>query len=82
MSCSWFEANLEISDANLCNSYLKKRKLSKEIIKKFRLGHSYNSKESLYEFLKNKNYLDKEILKSNLVKIDRNNKIRDYFYKG
>ena len=39
-----------------------------------------NSQSSLYEFLKNKNFKDEDILKSNVVKIDGKNKIK-FFYK-
>ena len=81
ITCSWFEKNLENKASIICNNYLVKRKLSKETIKKFRLGYSNNSDTSLYDYLKNKNFNDKDLLQSNVVKIDKNNKIRDFFYK-
>ena len=81
LTCLWFQENLNNSYAGTCNEYLKKRKLSKETISKFRLGYSSNSNQTLYEFLKNKNFNDDDLLASNIIKIDKNKKIRDYFYR-
>ena len=75
----WFEDNLLKND--ICKSYLNKRKLSTNTIKHFRIGYSYSPNSTLYNFLKDHNFNDEEILKSNVVKIDNNNKIRDFFYK-
>ena len=78
-STSWFEQNLNEHNESL--EYLKKRSISLNTIKTFRIGYSYNSKTTLYNFLKNQNFKDDDILKSNIVKIDNNKKIRDFFYK-
>ncbi len=80
ISTKWFEKNLSIEN-NECNSYLSQRQLSNETIKLFRLGYSYNKQGSLYEYLKSQSFQDEEILKSNLVKKDKNNKFKDFFYK-
>ena len=80
-SCLWFEENLDYDAARLCNDYLVTRKLTKETIKKFRLGYSSNKESSLCNFLKGKNFTEKDLLRSNVVKLDKNNKIRDFFYK-
>ncbi len=79
LTTQWFEKNLENSEQ--CQLYLKKRSISKDTIKQFRIGYSNNSESSLFEYLKDNNYKDDDILKSNLVKIDNKNKIRDFFYK-
>jgi len=81
-SCKWFEDNLEDSFANICNQYLKKRKLSKVTIKKFRLGYSSNSKSNLYEYLKKKKFEDKDLIESNIIMLDKNHNIRDFFYRS
>ena len=81
ISCLWFQQNLNHSAADNCNKYLKERKLTKETIEKFKLGFSYNSDSSLYEYLKNKSFTEDELLKSNIVKLDKNKKFRDYFYR-
>ena len=81
LSCLWFHNNLQKSSAKNCNEYLNKRKLTKETINVFKLGFSFNSDTSLYQYLKSKSFKDEDILTSNVIKIDRNNKIRDYFYK-
>ena len=81
LSCLWFQENLEKFSAENCNLYLQKRKLTNQTIQKFRLGFSYNSETSLYNFLKNKSFKDDEILESSVVKIDKKDKIRDFFYK-
>jgi len=81
ISCLWFQQNLNHSAADICNEYLKKRKLTKETIEKFKLGFSYSLESNLYEYLKNKSFTDEELLSSNVVKLDKNKKIRDYFYR-
>ncbi len=80
ISAKWFEKNLNLEN-NLCLKYLQNRKLSDETIKVFRLGYSFNKNTSLYEYLKSLSYKDDEILKSNVVKLDKNNKLKDFFYK-
>ena len=81
LSCLWFQKNLNDSKADVCIKYLEKRKLTKETVDKFKLGYSFNDKLSLYNYLKNKSFKDEDILESNVVKLDKNNKIKDYFYK-
>ncbi len=78
ISTKWFQDNLYKS--NLCKEYLIKRNLTNETIKYFKLGFSSNPKKTLYEFLKEQDFSDNEILESNVVKLDKNNKIRDFFY--
>jgi DNA primase (bacterial type) len=64
-----------------CKNYLNLRSISTKTIKEFRIGYSYNSKQNLYNHLKSHSFDDKDILKSNLVKIDQNNNYKDFFYK-
>ena len=78
ISTKWFQDNLETSKD--CKKYLNKRNLSDESIKHFKLGFSSSSKQTLYQYLKEQNFEDKELLESNIVKLDKNNKIRDFFY--
>jgi DNA primase len=73
--------NLELQEATSCREYLKKRNLSDKTIKKLKLGFSYNPKTSLLEYLKSKSFDESDIIKSNVVKFDNNNRLRDYFYK-
>ena len=79
LSTSWFQNNLK--DNIQCKEYLKNRFLSSDTIEKFRIGFSYNANSTLYKFLKDHSHNDEDIIKSNLVKIDTNKKIRDFFYK-
>ncbi len=79
ISTNWFQQNLEINKK--CKEYLISRSISQATIEKFRIGYSNSAKSSLYNFLKEQNFDDKDILKSNLVKQDSNQKIRDFFYK-
>ena len=81
VTCKWFQSNLNTNEAEICNQYLKKRKLKSNTIEKFKLGYSYNPNLTLYEYLKSKLYKDEDLLKSNVIKLDKNKKIRDYFYK-
>ena len=80
-SNKWYMQNLELEEGFKCREYLKKRNLSYNTIKKFKLGFSYNSKITLFEYLKSKSFDEKDIIKSNVVKLDKNNKLKDYFYK-
>ena len=79
ISTKWYENNLLNNDKAL--DYLKSRSIFIETAKMFRVGFSYNSKSSLYNYLKTKSYADEDILKSNLVKLDRLNNKKDFFYK-
>ena len=81
LTCGWFQQNLKNSAADFCNTYLKKRHLSNETILLFKLGFSYNHNLTLYDYLKSKSFEDEDLLLSNVVKLDKNKKIRDYFYK-
>ena len=78
ISTKWFQDNLEVNKD--CQRYLNKRNLSDETIKFFKLGFSSSSKQTLYQFLKEQGFEDKELLESNVVKLDKNSKIRDFFY--
>ncbi len=78
LSTKWFQDNLQINKD--CQRYLNKRNLSDETIKYFKLGFSSSPKQTLYQFLKEHDFNDQEILESNVVKLDQNNKIRDFFY--
>ena len=80
LSTNWFQENLNIKN-NDCKKYLDSRLINNETIKSFRLGYSYNSESTLYNYLKSHSFQDEEILKSNLVKLDKNDKLRDFFYK-
>ena len=81
LTSEWYQNNLEVSEAQKCKLYLEGRNLSDETISQFKLGYSYNASSTLYKFLKSKSFNDEDLLKSNVVKLDKNNKIRDYFYK-
>ena len=80
IATKWFEKNLSFENKE-CLNYLHKRSLSDQTIKLFRLGYSYNKKNSLYEYLKSMSFKDDQILKSNLVKKDTNHNFKDFFYK-
>ena len=79
IATNWFKKNLE--ENNYCKEYLKKRSISESTIQAFKIGYSYNSKSTLYNYLSDNNFKEEDIIKSNLIKKDKNNKIRDFFYK-
>ncbi len=62
----YFENNLERNREAL--EYLKKRGITDQIIKKFRLGFAEEGWQGLYLFLKQKKYSDIEMEKAGLVK--------------
>ena len=78
-STNWFQNNLTQNDQ--CKKYLQDRSISNKTIKNFKIGFSYNPKSSLYQFLKEQNFSDEDIIKSNVVKFDNNKRIKDFFYK-
>ena len=77
-STNWFQNNLTQNDQ--CKKYLQDRSISNKTIKNFKIGFSYNPKSSLYQFLKEQNFSDEDIIKSNVVKFDNNKRIKDFFY--
>ena len=81
LSADWFNNNLKNPEAKSCNEYIQSRKLLETTVEKFKLGYSYNKKQSLYDYLKEKSFAEEDIIKSNVVKIDKKNNIKDYFYK-
>ncbi len=80
LSTKWFEKNLH-DEKNLCREYLESRNINIETIKNFRLGYSFNKNNNLYKYLKDHSFADDDLLKSNVVKYDKNKKIKDFFYK-
>ena len=81
LSSEWFHNNLKNKESFICNEYLKSRNLTNSTIEYFKLGYSYNAKKSLYDFLRENSFKDEDIFKSNIIKLDKNNKVKDYFYK-
>ncbi len=79
LATKWFEKNLQNNSE--CINYFKKRNIDLNTINFFRLGYSYNPEISLYKYLKSLSFKDEDLLKSNLVKLDKNKKIKDFFYK-
>ena len=76
----WFEDNIN-NNIDESKKYLLSRNISEDTIKFFRLGYSFNPEINLYKFLKDHSFNDDELIRSNIIKIDKHNKIRDYFYK-
>lgn len=72
VSRKFYEECLKIKTGKKAFDYLSERGLSKEIIEKFQLGYAPDSWDLLSEFLKKKNYLEKDIFASGMtVKKDR-----------
>ena len=80
-SCEWFQNNLNNKESAKCREYISSRKLSKETINEFKIGYSFNTKTTLYDYLISKSFKHEDIIKSNVVKINNKNLIKDYFYK-
>ncbi len=75
--CQFFENNL-ISDAGrTALSYLQKRKISADNIKKFRLGFALNSYEALTKFLEAKGFSESEIAGCGVVGRNDQKKLYD-----
>jgi DNA primase len=74
----FFYYNLVNNTAPL--EYLRKRSISSKVIRQFGLGYSLDSWDSLYKYLKSKNYTNEEIEKTGLIgKKSGNNGYYDKF---
>lgn len=76
---SFFEKNLQESTGREARSYIAKRGLSADIVKKFRLGYSLNSYDALHKFLSAAGFADAEILRSGVIAKNDQQKIYDKF---
>jgi len=63
----FFYEQLNAPGNSEARQYLAKRKVSESIAKKFGLGYSTNDWDSLYKYLKSKNYSDEDLADSGLV---------------
>ena len=77
----WFVNNLKNPESKICRDYLLSRKLNQSSIDKYSLGYSYNANITLYEHLIKLSFKESDIINSNVVKVDKSHKIKDYFYK-
>tara|TARA_B100001123_G_C15275285_1_gene1011931 strand:+ start:137 stop:1900 length:1764 start_codon:yes stop_codon:yes gene_type:complete len=81
LASEWFHSNLYLKENIKSLKYLKKRNISENTIKFFKIGYSSNLNSSLLDHLKKKSFTEKELLKTSLFILAKNNKIRDFFYK-
>jgi DNA primase len=77
--CQFFENNLFTNNGTQALRYLNKRGLNNSHIKKFRLGFSSDSYESLLNYLKSKGFSDEQLLKSGVIAKNQNGKLYDKF---
>ena len=77
-TATYYHENLYKPTAKIAQEYVKKRKLSNETLKSFRIGFSGNFDE-LYMALKKEGFQDSEILESGLVNRNDNGKYIDRY---
>jgi len=77
--CQFFEKNLITPAGSSAISYLQKREISANNIKKFRLGFALNSYESLTNFLKSEGFTDLEISRTGVIGKNEQGKFYDKF---
>lgn len=77
--CQFFEKNLLSENGKAALSYLRKREISAENIKKFRLGFALNSYESLTKFLQAQGFSDLEISRCGVIGQNEQKKFYDKF---
>ena len=77
-TATYYHENLYKPTAKIAQEYVKKRKLSNETLKSFRIGFSGNFDE-LYMALKKEGFKDSEILESGLVNRNDNGKYIDRY---
>lgn len=75
----FFENNLKSSNGIEALDYLKKRGISIETIRKFRLGFALNSYDHLNQHLLKNGFSDEEILASGVIGKSNQNKLYDKF---
>ena len=76
-ACSFFQQSLKSPVGEFSISYMKRREINNDSIRKFRIGYAPNS--GLYEFLKN-DFSEEVLIKSNLiVKREGDGRIYDRF---
>ena len=66
--------------AKIAQDYVKKRKMDKTVLEKFKLGYS-GEYDELYKFLKAKGYNEKEMLETGLVKQSQKGGYYDFYRK-
>ena len=67
LSCKFYQNNLNSKLGHSAKEYLYNRGITDEIIKEFSIGYSLKKRTLLTEFLTNKGYTKKDMLKSGLV---------------
>ena len=77
-TAQYYHENLYKSESKIAQEYIKKRQLSNETLKSFRLGFSGKFDE-LYKALKKEGFQDAEILESGLVNRNDNGKYIDRY---
>ena len=63
----YFETLSTAKEAESARKYLSGRGLSTEVIKRFNIGYSYNSWNTIYEYLKKIGFMEKLLVKSGIV---------------
>ena len=66
--------------AKIAQDYVKKRKMDKTVLEKFKLGYS-GEYDELYKYLKAKGYSEKEMLETGLVKQSQKGSYYDFYRK-
>ncbi len=77
--CQFFEKNLLLDANKTALAYLKKREISAENIKKFRLGFAPNSYEALTKFLQAQGFSEAEIAGCGVIGRNEQKKFYDKF---
>ncbi|MEK7080387.1 MAG: DNA primase, partial [Patescibacteria group bacterium] len=78
LACCFFEKQLEASVVGKeAKEYLEKRGINEDSIKKWRLGYSPDTWQSLSDFLVGKNYQRQEIIKAGLA-VEKEDKTNSY----
>lgn len=78
LSYKFYQNNINSSQGRSAKEYLYSRNISDDEIKKFGIGLSLNDSDMLVKLLRQKNYSDKELLKSGLAN-DNDNGLYDIY---
>lgn len=69
----------QLKESQKCIEYLKKRQLSGTVVKNFWLGYAPDSWNSLFDYLKTKEYTESEIFDAGLIKRHESGRYYDMF---
>lgn len=80
IAAQYFYVQLKSEQGKAACTYLKKRKLSDDMVKAFGIGYSNKYSNDLFRYLRNKGYSEELIRQAGLINTDEKNGVYDKFW--